>query len=157
MIIKEEFLQFVSMTDTTGKGLADIIIQTLHSFGIQTKYLRGQGYDGCESISGRFNGVQTIIRQSYPLATYVHCAAHILNLAVSYSCSIQEIRNCLVTISKVRDSFIYPKWKDVLKNEIEESQGCITKKKTLKRLCATRWVERFYAVNDFLELFEYVI
>jgi len=44
----------------------------------------------------------------------------------------------------------------VLKNEIEESQECITKK-TLKRLCATRWVERFYAVNDFLELFEYLI
>jgi hypothetical protein len=156
MIIKEEFLQFVHTTDTTGKGLADIIIQNLHSFGIETKYLRGQCYDGCASMSGQFNGVQAIIRQSYPLATYVHCAAHVLNLAVSYSCSIQEIRNCLGTISKVRDFFIYPKRKDVLKNEIEESQECITKK-TLKRLCATRWVERFYAVNDFLELFEYVI
>lgn len=30
MIIKEEFLQFVPTTDTTGKGLADIIIQNLH-------------------------------------------------------------------------------------------------------------------------------
>lgn len=44
----------------------------------------------------------------------------------------------------------------MLKNEIEESQECITKK-TLKRLCATKWVERFHAVNDFLDLFEYVI
>jgi len=107
-------------------------------------------------MSGQFNGVQAIIRQIHPLATYVHCAAHVLNIAVPYSCSIQEILNCLGTISKVRDFFIYPKRKDVLKNEIEESQECITKK-TLKRLCATRWVERFHAVNDFLELFEYVI
>lgn len=50
MIIKEEFLQVVPTTDTTGKGLADIIIQNLHSFGIETKYLRGQGYDGCASL-----------------------------------------------------------------------------------------------------------
>ncbi|XP_050547099.1 52 kDa repressor of the inhibitor of the protein kinase-like [Daktulosphaira vitifoliae] len=156
MIMKEEFLQFVPTTDTTGKGLADIIIQSLHSFGVDTKYLRGQGYDGCASMSGQFNGAQAIIRQSHPLVTYVHCAAHVLNLAISYSCSIQEIRNCLGTISKVRDFFIYPKRKDVLKSQIEESQECITKK-TLKRLCATRWVERFHAVNDFLELFEYVI
>jgi hypothetical protein len=101
MIIKEEFLQFVPTTDTTGKGLADIIIQNLHSFGIETKYLRGQGYDGCASMVGQFKGVQAIIHQSYPLATYVRCAAHVLNLVVSYSCSIQEIRNCLGTISKV--------------------------------------------------------
>lgn len=125
--------------------------------GIETKYLRGQGYDGCASIYDQLNGVQAIIRQIHPLATYVHCAAHVINFAVSYSCSILEIRNCLGTISKVRDFFIYPKRKDVLKNEIEESQECIKKKKTFKRLCATRWVERFHAVNDFLELFNYVI
>lgn len=64
MIIKEEFLQFMPTTDTTGKGLADIIIQILHSYGIETKYLRGH-YDGCASMSGQFNGVQAIIRQSF--------------------------------------------------------------------------------------------
>lgn len=79
-------------------------------------------------LFGQFNGVQAIICQIHPLATYVHCAAYVLNLAVSYSCFIQEIRNCLGTILKVRDFFIYPKRKDVLKNEIEESQECIKKK-----------------------------
>ncbi|XP_050522517.1 uncharacterized protein LOC126895075 [Daktulosphaira vitifoliae] len=106
-------------------------------------------------MSGQFNGAQAIIRQSHPLATYIHCAAHVLNLVISYSCSLQEIRNCLGTISKVRDFFIYPQRKDVLKSQIEESQECITKKKNIKTIM--RWVERFHAVNDFLELFEYVI
>lgn len=31
------------------------------------------------------------------------------------------------------------------------------KAKTLKRLCATRWVQRYDAVNDFAELFPYLI
>ncbi|XP_050056212.1 52 kDa repressor of the inhibitor of the protein kinase-like [Aphis gossypii] len=30
-------------------------------------------------------------------------------------------------------------------------------KKSLKRSCETRWIERFYAINDFMELYEYVI
>jgi len=29
--------------------------------------------------------------------------------------------------------------------------------KSLKRLCATRWVERYTAVNDFVELFSCVV
>lgn len=34
MILKEEFLQYVSTTDTTEKDLADIILRNLYSFGI---------------------------------------------------------------------------------------------------------------------------
>jgi len=29
--------------------------------------------------------------------------------------------------------------------------------KTLKRLCATRWIQRYDAVNDFAELFPFVM
>jgi len=32
-----------------------------------------------------------------------------------------------------------------------------TKVKTLKRLCATRWIQRFDEINDFVELFLYVV
>lgn len=31
------------------------------------------------------------------------------------------------------------------------------KVKTLKRLCATRWIQRYDAVHDFIELFEFVL
>lgn len=79
-----------------------------------------------------------------------------MNHSVSNLCSVQGIHNCLGTIYKVRDFFIYPKRKDVLKSEIEKYSECVTKN-SLKKLCATRWVERYHAVNDFLELFEYVI
>jgi len=29
--------------------------------------------------------------------------------------------------------------------------------KSLKRLCATRWIQRYDAVNDFVQLFPYVL
>lgn len=156
-VLHEDFLQFVPTTDMTGIGLANIILNSLHAFGIDLKYMRGQGYDGASTMSGAFNGVQAVIRKSYPLALYIHCAAHVLNLSVSNSCSVQGIRNCLGTISKTRDFFIYPKRKDVLNNAIEEFKEYNITKKSLKRLCSTRWIERYHAVNDFLELFECII
>lgn len=67
-ILREEFLQFIPTVNTTGKGLANLILQSLQKFGIDVKYLRGQGYDGAASMLGAFNGVQAIICQSYPLA-----------------------------------------------------------------------------------------
>ncbi|XP_060873604.1 zinc finger MYM-type protein 1-like [Metopolophium dirhodum] len=120
------------------ESLASLILESLHNFGIETKYMRGQGYDGAAAMSGEFNGVQAIIRKTHPLALYVHCSAHVLHLAVSNSCKVQEIRNCLGTISKARDFFNFPKRKDVLKTQIENSDEKISKK-SLKRLCATRW------------------
>ena len=155
-VVREDFLQFVPTNDLTGKGLATLIIENLKAFGIELKYLRGQGYDGAAAMSGQFNGVRSHISQLYPMATYVHCTAHTLNLAVSKSCTIQPIRNCLGTIGKIRDFFVYPKRKNILSQAIEEFNGTINAK-TLKRNCATRWIERFHSVHDFIELLECVI
>lgn len=62
--MKKEFLQFIPTVDTAGKGLSNIILQSLQKFRIDVKYLRGQEY----SMSGAFNGIQATIRPSYPLA-----------------------------------------------------------------------------------------
>lgn len=116
----------------------------------------GQGYDGAANMAGRFKGTQTVVRETYPKALYVHCAAHSLNLAVSTACGIQAIRNCLGVLEKMYCFFNTPKRKNVLLNCINEgSLG--TKSKSLKHLCATRWVERYTAVNDFVELFPFVV
>jgi len=68
---------------------------------IEMKYIRGQGYDGAASMSGRFNGVQSCIKKEYKTAIYIHCSAHSLNLAITYACGVQCIRNTMGTIEKV--------------------------------------------------------
>jgi len=116
----------------------------------------GQGYDGASNMSGHLKGVQTIIRETYPKALYVHCVAHSLNLAVSKASNILPIRNCLGVVEKIYCFFNSPKRQNVLLNTIEESD-LDPKVKSLKRLCATRWVQRYEAVNDFIELFKFVV
>lgn len=116
----------------------------------------GQGYDGASNMSGRFKGTQKIVRETCPKALYVHCAAHSLNLAVSTSCDIQAIRNSLGLVEKMYCFLNTPKRKNVLLSVINESD-LDTRSKSIKHLCATRWVERYTAINDFIELFPYVI
>lgn len=107
-------------------------------------------------MSGQYKGVQAIIKKKYPKAIYVHCAAHSLNLAVSTASGIQSIRNCLGVIEKYYVFFNTPKRQNVLLTNIENSDED-PKVKTLKRLCATRWVQRYDAVTDFIELFAFVV
>lgn len=60
-----------------------------------------QGYNDAATMNGNFKGVQTIIRKSHPAAFYIHCSAHSLNVALTHSCNIQHIRNCMDTIKSV--------------------------------------------------------
>ena len=41
---------------------------------------RGQSYDNASSMSGKYNGMQAILRQKNNLAVVIPCAAHSLNL-----------------------------------------------------------------------------
>lgn len=91
----------------------------LNRCGLDCNYLYGQGYDGASNMNGRFKGVQTIVRSKYPNAIYAHCAAHLLNLAVSTASGIKPIRNCLGVIEKVHNFFNTPKRNSVLLNTNE--------------------------------------
>ncbi|XP_022181250.1 52 kDa repressor of the inhibitor of the protein kinase-like [Myzus persicae] len=130
MKMREDFLMFVSVTDVTCMGLANTLLNTLDKLGINLKYLRGQGFDGAATMSGCSNGVPSHVTKKYPLAHYIHCNSHCLNLAISDTCNIQSIRNCTITIQK------------------------ITK---LKLLCPTRWVDRHDSIITFMELFDAVV
>ncbi|XP_023312864.1 zinc finger MYM-type protein 1-like, partial [Anoplophora glabripennis] len=49
--------------------------------------LIAQAYDGAVVMSGTHAGVHTRIREKYPLAYFVHCYAHQLNLIMSQAVS----------------------------------------------------------------------
>jgi len=124
--------------------------------GLDCNYLYGQGYDGASNMAGQFKGVQTLVRSKYPKALYVHCAAHSLNLVVSTASGIKPIRNCLGLIEKAYLFFNTPKRNSVLLHVIENSDDEPSAKQ-LKRLCATRWIQRYDSVKDFSELFPIVL
>ena len=155
--VKEVFLGFCEATDLSGEGLSRLIMAKLRGWGIDLSDMRGQGYDGASAMSGKFNGVQAKIRAQYPLAMYVHCACHILNLALSTSSDLRAVRRSMSTI---QDGITFlrgsPKRKAVLKTAVRALYPSYSKT-TLVSLCNTRWVERHDAVVRFIELFEAVL
>ena len=46
-------------------------------------------------MSSAHVGVQARIRQVAPLATYVHCNGHCLNLVIARSCALAEVQNVI--------------------------------------------------------------
>ena len=58
-------------------------------------------HDGADNMAGSTNGAATCISANHPLATYVHCASHCLNLAVASSLSATSVRNMIGVVGKV--------------------------------------------------------
>jgi hypothetical protein len=149
--IREDFLQFIEIQNMPGKGLSDVIMKSMTDFGLNTKYLTGQGYDGATAMSGKCNGVQKFIRDEHPSAFYLHRSAHYLNLAITFRCKVPKVRNCMGTIQSVSNFFGYPKRQSILRLSIVEIFPQTNRFK-LKNLCATRWVDRHDAIILFEEL-----
>jgi len=149
--IVEHFLKFVPVELTSGQNLADVLLTTLNSCGININYLRGQGYDGAAAMSGKFKGVQARIIEKYPTALYVHCVSHSLNLALSNAVDVVPIRNSFGVIEKVYTFFNTPKRQIILKNQIQLLVPDINKTK-LVQLCPTRWVEQHDSIIVFNQL-----
>ena len=88
--IKEVFIDFLAVERITGEVLAEQILKYIDTSRLSLSDLRGQCYDGG---SGARKGCRAIIQEQAPMATFVHCAAHRLNLAVVSTCKIQVFKN----------------------------------------------------------------
>jgi len=80
--IREEFIQFSTVLRADGATVAAEILESLKKLGVLIEDCRGQGYDGCSSMSSNRVGVQARIKEVSPLAVYQHCCSHNLNLVI---------------------------------------------------------------------------
>ena len=156
-VVKESFAGFKEQhREMTGEAVASTILQKLDELGLNCDNLRGQGYDGSGSMAGIRKGASSIVLQKYPLATYIHCCSHILNLSIASSCSVVLVRNMMGTVSEVSKFFEHGKRQDKLE-EVIESELPEVRKKRVKPLCRTRWVERHDSLEVFVELYPAII
>ena len=79
------FLGFEATAGSSASELESKILGSIEKNKIDLSKCRGQGYDGAANMSGVYSGVQARIAEKEPLARYVHCAAHNLNLALNDS------------------------------------------------------------------------
>ena len=78
----ERFIGVEHVTDTCSQNLKNAIDKLFASHRFSISKLRGQGYDGASNMRGEFNGLKSLILRDNPSATYIHCFAHQLQLAV---------------------------------------------------------------------------
>lgn len=126
------------------KTIAGEIEKFIFKTGLDPDKFKGQGYDGCSTMSGKDNGVQSILREKFPNALYFHCASHKLNLVVNDLNDVPEIRNTTATI------------KDVI-NYYRDS---ITRRKYVPKIpafCETRWSEKYKSIAIFKENFVQIV
>uniref|UniRef100_A0A087XM22 TTF-type domain-containing protein n=1 Tax=Poecilia formosa TaxID=48698 RepID=A0A087XM22_POEFO len=83
--INEVFLGFEAAVGSSPSELENQILDSTEKNGIDLSKCRGQGYDGAVNMSGAYSGVQARITEKEPLACYVHCVPHNLNLALNDS------------------------------------------------------------------------
>ena len=81
--------------------IAETTMDQRNKYGLNLNKLRGQGYDGCFTMAGKENGVQVRIRSDYPLAVFVHCSAHRLNLVVNDLNAVVNVRNTIGTVKAI--------------------------------------------------------
>ena len=81
--IHECFQTFIAMESVDAESTCKAILRKLERMGLDYKgCLVGMGFDGASVMSGKLGGVQTLIKEKAPMANYVHCCAHRLNLVL---------------------------------------------------------------------------
>lgn len=156
--IREEFIQFTIPERVTGEAIACDIIQSLDQLRLDVTHIRGQGYDGAANMSSDRVGVQARIRQESPLAVYMHCSGHCLNLVLAHSCKLPNVRKVTDMMTAVCLFFnSSPKRDSLLQNVITTMVPDASRRKPLLDLCKTRWAERQDAYRHFYQAYLYLV
>lgn len=141
--VKERFLCFLPITSHTGKHLEEVIFAYFSELGIDIKDCRGQSYDNASNMSGKYNGLQSRIKQHSPSADFIPCASHSLNLIgnTAAECCIEAVEFFRV----VQEVYVFFSSSTHRWNMLQDC--CKTKHLTVKRLSDTRWSARSDAVT----------
>ncbi|GAA6095220.1 zinc finger MYM-type protein 1-like, partial [Tachysurus ichikawai] len=153
LIVHEEFVGMYEVSVTTGENLAKVLKDVLLRRNLSITGLRGQAYDGAANLAGKYSGAQAIIKESQPLALYVHCGPHCVNLITQHACtSSPVIRDSLQWVHEVGGLFHQSvKMKSILQDISKSESGSIT---AIRPLCPTRWTVRTSAIRAVLKQYQ---
>lgn len=81
-VVKERFLGFSDISaDRTANGLFKHVTNIVEMYKLENKFI-AQTYDGASVMSGHLSGLQSKVKERYPMALFTHCYAHVLNLVL---------------------------------------------------------------------------
>nr|CAH7746205.1 unnamed protein product [Callosobruchus chinensis] len=142
----ERFMKFLPHIGHKALDMFNAVTETLKHYGLDIQKCRGQSYDNASNMSGIYSGLQARVLEITPLASYVPCAGHSLNLvgthavescieAVSLFTLVQELYNFFSSSTH--------RWAVLTKHK--------TTILTTKSLSTTRWSARHDALRALQE------
>ena len=156
--VREEFINFSRVPRITGAILAATIKDVLSDSNINIENMRGQTYDGAANMASDQVGVQAQIKKDAPNAPFLQCSSHCLNLVITKSCQIQDIRACIDKSESLCFDFrVSAKKSNLLQAVFEHNVKNPHKRKPLIDMCRTRWVVRHTAYQQFFQAFEHIV
>ena len=107
-------------------------------------------------MSGLYNGAQALIREEQPLALYVHCVSHCINLATEAAVMQSSvIRNSLSLVNELGVlSSQSGKFQTIFKGAASSLYDKVVR---LRPLCPTRWTVRAKAIQHVLQQYESIV
>ncbi|KAK5874574.1 hypothetical protein PBY51_019510 [Eleginops maclovinus] len=152
----EDFVGLYQVSSTTGKELARMATDVLLRLNLPLSCLRGQSYDGAANMAGGAKGVQAVIKETQPLALYVHCGPHCINLVTQTACSTSTIMSdALDLVHKLGNLYhLSGKYKTIFKEVAQSEEGSF---RTLRPLCPTRWLMRVVAIQAVVDQYEKIL
>jgi len=156
LVPHEEFIGLYEVSSTTGMDLAKVATDVLLRLNLPLSCLRGQSYDGAANMSGQSKGVQAVLREKQPLALFVHCGPHCVNLVTQTACgSSPVVSDALNWVHKLGTLYHHSgKYKTIFKAIAQSEAGSF---RTLKPLCPTRWLQRMGPVQAVIGQYEEVL
>ena len=161
--IEEAFLASTHISGRpTGENIGQHILDLLDSHGIMIEDCRGQAYDGASAMSSAVKGASAVIKRKQPLAEFVHCRSHCLNLAIVFACKNDVVSKFMDDLTSLCCFFAKsPKWQqyfetfiDYHKDELSISDS---NKKHVIGLAKRRWVERHNAYENYYILCRFIV
>ena len=120
----ERFLNFVPNAGHKATDMADVLLELLKKYKLDINLCRGQSYDNARNMSEIYNGLQAKIKEKNPLAVYIPCAAHSLNLVGSSAASVSDKSISFFQLLQNIYTFFSASTKrwDVLEKELSKSK-----------------------------------
>lgn len=139
--IREHFLVFCPIFDTTGAGLSSFVLEQLQQMDLDVNNIRGQGYDNGSNMRGKNCGLQKILLDINPRAFYIPCSNHSLNLVINDMASINH--ETIGFFNLIQELYKYFSASTKRWNIVKDHFSNIT----LKPLSDTRWSSRIDAIK----------
>ena len=146
------------MEALNAESISKAILGKLEQMGLDYKgCLVGMGFDGASVMSGKLGGVQKLIKDKSPMAYYLHCYAHRLNLVLIDTTKL--VRQADDFFSLLEQLYIFISNSIVHENfvKLQKEMHPGEKIRELQSLSETRWWARATSCKNVLIRFKCII